>query len=60
MQIRTESRTYSNTRNGKSVPYKVQYELEFKDSTLSNVRNELGFSIEKESECFEFFKSKFS
>lgn len=61
MQVKTETRSYpAKDKNGLPTKYRVTYELEFKENLLVNVRNESGFSIEKKSECFEYFSSKFN
>lgn len=42
--------------NGKKLVY--DYELYFKDNKLFEIRNELGFTIEKNSEVFEYFENE--
>lgn len=60
MQIKTEVRVYPSSKNGKPTTHRVKYELEFINDQLHTVRNESGYPIERESECFDFFKSKFA
>lgn len=59
MEIKTETRTYSSSKNGKPTTHRVKYELEFISGKLHTIRNESGYPIERESECFEFFQGKF-
>lgn len=46
----------------KTVTISSHYTLYFKDGdkTISDIRNQFGFSVEKESECWEYFTKKYS
>lgn len=50
---------YFSHRDGKYKVQTVTYILWFENEQLIDVRNEYGFSIEKDSECFEYFLLKY-
>jgi hypothetical protein len=58
---KTESRYYKYYDDfGKERHKKVTYGLWFKDGVLTDVVNEFGFTVEKNSECWEFFNNKYN
>jgi len=46
------------SRDGKRGTFPLRYKLYFKDGKLDSVVNQHGFTIEKESETFEYYASK--
>lgn len=59
--IKKESRYYKYIdEKGKERFKKVTYTLYFSNNSLVDVRNEYNHSVEKESECWSFFKNKYS
>lgn len=50
--------SYYNTNTQRMDKYRVDYTLYYSGGILVEIRNELGFAIEKNSECWDHFKSK--
>jgi hypothetical protein len=57
---KTESRVYEFIENQRPAIVIFKYSLEFEGRKLINVRNSFDFSIEKDSECWEFFNDKYN
>lgn len=56
-----ETRVYEKVdKYGKMASYLVTYSLVFFSGVLRNVFNEFGNSIEKNSECWDFFNHKYN
>lgn len=61
LTYKNEPRYYSYfNSDGKERYRKVTYKLWFNENTLVEVTNEFNCTVEKNSECWEFFKSKYS
>ena len=55
-----ETRAYKYyTTTGELKYHTVQYELKFRGSELVSIRNEYKHEVEKNSECYEYFMSKY-
>jgi hypothetical protein len=55
-----EARIYYHIEHEKQIPTRVIYSLIFDGRKLSKVFNEYGFSVEENSECWEFFNIKYN
>ena len=47
-------------QDGRHEFMNVHYKIYFKNDKISDIRNELGWSVEPLSECWAFFSKKFS
>lgn len=61
-KFKRESRLYPYTdRFGRDGMWRVTYTIYFNDENdMIDVRNEYGHSVEKNSECWEFFNNKYN
>lgn len=59
--VKKETRNYDFTdRFGRPATLPVTYSLSFVDGILREVFNEFGNSIEKDSECWQYFSSTYN
>lgn len=59
-QIKKFVRTYMDyDKEGKEKPFDVTYTLFVNNGVINDIRNEYGFSIEKNSECWDFITNSF-
>lgn len=57
---RRETRIYQHEEHGKNIITRVAYSLVFDGRKLLRVFNQYGFSVEPESECWQFFNQKYN
>lgn len=55
-----DSYTYEQHNNQKVTRFTVKYDLTFVDGKLEEVRNEYGHLIEKKSERYQYFLTKYN
>lgn len=61
MKFKKDNRFYTFLDKDDNVQeYRVNYTLFFNDNVLVDVRNEYHHSVEPKSECFDYFKLKYS
>jgi hypothetical protein len=60
IQTKREARIYYHIEREKTIGMRVIYSLIFNGKELTRVFNELGHSVEKESEVWDYFNQKYN
>jgi hypothetical protein len=58
--VKRETRVYFHEEHGKNLITKVNYRLVFIDRKLVRIFNDYGFSVESNSECWDYFNQKYN